>query len=211
MVRHASFMRLREDKRPDECRAEDGEMGREKGHLVPEPLPVEPALERTIAFTNPDKVFWPGPGYTKGDLIDYYRVIAPWLLPYLADRPLVLTRYPDGITGKSFYQKDAPDWVPDWIRTVTVWSREFGAGTQLLRGGRHRHASLPGQSRDHPTPHLAQPDRHARTARLVLTRPGPEGRSIRARRRGRPCPAYAVQRVGTPALRETSGSSGLTC
>ncbi len=126
MVRHASFMRLREDKRPDECRAEDGEMGREKGHLVPEPLPVEPALERTIAFTNPDKVFWPGPGYTKGDLIDYYRVIAPWLLPYLADRPLVLTRYPDGITGKSFYQKDAPDWVPDWIRTVTVWSESSG-------------------------------------------------------------------------------------
>ena len=53
-------------------------------------------------------MFWPEDGYTKGDLIEYYRAIVPWLLPYLADRPLVLTRYPDGINGKSFYQKDAP-------------------------------------------------------------------------------------------------------
>ena len=50
---------------------------------------------------NLDKVFWPEEGYTKGDLIDYYRAISPWLLPYLRDRPLVLTRYPDGIAGKS--------------------------------------------------------------------------------------------------------------
>ena len=50
------------------------------------------------------KIFWPDDGYTKGDLIDYYRAISPWMLPYLADRPVVLTRYPDGIAGKSFFQ-----------------------------------------------------------------------------------------------------------
>jgi len=48
--------------------------------------------------------------------------VSPWLLPYLADRPLVLTRYPDGIEGKSFYQKDAPAWVPEWVRREVVWS-----------------------------------------------------------------------------------------
>jgi bifunctional non-homologous end joining protein LigD len=69
-------------------------------------------------------VFWKDEGYTKGDLIDYYRQVAPWILPYLRDRCLVLTRYPDGIAGKSFFQKDAPDYAHDFVRTVTVWSEE---------------------------------------------------------------------------------------
>ena len=67
-------------------------------------------------------MFWPGEKYTKGDLIGFYRDVSPWLLPYLEDRPLVLTRYPDGIEGKSFYQKDAPDFAPAWIRKFRVWS-----------------------------------------------------------------------------------------
>src|SRR5690606_31416688 len=61
-------------------------------------------------------------GYTKGDLLEYHRRIAPWMLPYLVDRPLVMTRYPDGIEGKSFFQKDAPPHAPEWIRTVELWS-----------------------------------------------------------------------------------------
>jgi len=67
-------------------------------------------------------VFWPTAGYTKRDLFEYYRAVAPWLLPYLAERPLVLTRYPDGIDGKSFYQKNAPASTPEWIRTERVRS-----------------------------------------------------------------------------------------
>jgi len=77
-----------------------------------------------VKFSNLDKVFWPDEGYTKGDLIDYYRAISPWLLPYLKDRPVVLTRYPDGITGKSFFQKDAPSFVPEWIRLERIWSED---------------------------------------------------------------------------------------
>ncbi len=73
-----------------------------------------------VAFTNLDKVFWPAEGYTKGDLVDYYRAVAPAMLPYLRDRPLVLDRYPDGITGKSFYQKNAPAKVAGRLRTVTI-------------------------------------------------------------------------------------------
>jgi bifunctional non-homologous end joining protein LigD len=77
-----------------------------------------------VALSNLQKVFWPKEKYTKGQLIEYYRAISPWLLPYLKDRPLVLTRFPDGIEGKSFYQKDAPDFTPDWIRTVPIWSED---------------------------------------------------------------------------------------
>jgi bifunctional non-homologous end joining protein LigD len=71
-------------------------------------------------------VFWPAERYTKGDLIAYYEAMAPHLLPYLQNRPVVLTRYPDGIEGKSFYQKDAPDFVPDWIRTARVAAHDAG-------------------------------------------------------------------------------------
>jgi bifunctional non-homologous end joining protein LigD len=83
-----------------------------------------PAATREVKFSNLEKVYWPDEGYTKGDLIEYYRSISPWLLRYLKDRPLVMTRYPDGITGKSFYQKDAPGFAPEWIRRVTVWSED---------------------------------------------------------------------------------------
>src|SRR5262245_2094261 len=76
--------------------------------------------ERRVTITNPEKVFWPDEGYTKSDLVAYYEAVSPWLLPYLQDRPLVLTRYPDGITGKSFFQKDAPEWTPPWIRTARI-------------------------------------------------------------------------------------------
>ena len=77
-----------------------------------------------VEFTNLKKVFWPEDGYTKGDLIEYYRAVSPWLLPYLRDRPVVMTRYPDGIGGKSFFQKDAPGFRPDWIRTERMWSED---------------------------------------------------------------------------------------
>ncbi len=79
-----------------------------------------------MTITNPRKVFWPDEGYTKSDLIDYYDSVSPWLLPYLRDRPLVLTRYPDGIKGKSFFQKDAPEWIPSWIRTARIHSHDVG-------------------------------------------------------------------------------------
>ena len=77
-----------------------------------------------VAITNPDKVFWPEQGYTKGDLVAYYQSIAPWMLPYLKDRPVMLTRYPDGIDGKSFYQKDAPGFAPPWLRTEKIYSHD---------------------------------------------------------------------------------------
>ena len=79
--------------------------------------------DRSVTITNPKKVFWPDEGYTKSDLVAYYEGVAPWLLPYLAERPLVLTRYPDGIKGKSFFQKDAPTWAPSWVRTERIWAK----------------------------------------------------------------------------------------
>ena len=140
VIRHPSFVHLRDDKRPDECvrKAEDGGGARgggegaqgggmkvreHGGESRPDPMPVtDDAVDRTVHFTNIDKVLWPETGYTKGDLIEYYRAVWEWIEPYLEDRCLVLTRYPDGIDGKSFYQQNAPDWAPEWVRTESVWS-----------------------------------------------------------------------------------------
>jgi len=72
---------------------------------------------RTFSVGNLDKVLWPADGYTKADLMRYYLAVGPYLLPHLADRPLVFTRYPDGISGPSFYQKDIPAGAPGWVRT----------------------------------------------------------------------------------------------
>ena len=68
---------------------------------------------------NLDKVYWPASGHTKGDLIDYYLTVAEWLLPYLRSRPIHLLRYPDGVDGEGFYQKQVPH-LPSWVPTVDV-------------------------------------------------------------------------------------------
>ena len=114
-LRHPSFLGLRDDKAPEECRREEPE----------EVTPAPRRGERSgFTVTNPDKVFWPDDGYTKSDLLDYYEAVAPLLLRYLRDRPLVLTRFPDGIHGKSFFQKDAPDYIPDWVATRRIYSKD---------------------------------------------------------------------------------------
>jgi bifunctional non-homologous end joining protein LigD len=146
-IRHPTFIGLRSDKRPEECRRETIESppeedtrssmatsshpsppqrGRGQGEGVSGPIPSPPTViaPKEVKLTNLKKMFWPADGYTKGDLVAYYERVAPLLLPYLRDRPLVLTRYPDGITGKSFFQKDAPEFTPAWVRTERVYSKD---------------------------------------------------------------------------------------
>ncbi len=76
--------------------------------------------EPPIVITNPRKVYWPEQGYTKGDLAAYYDSVATWIIPYLKDRPLHLYRWPDGIRGKSFYQKQLPEDILSLVDTVDV-------------------------------------------------------------------------------------------
>ncbi|HET9274861.1 MAG TPA: DNA ligase D, partial [Gemmatimonadales bacterium] len=124
LLRQPVFLRFRDDKPPEEClRQTPVDAGAPEAADDP-PAPRVARAPAEVTFSNLKKVFWPEEKYTKGDLIEYYRSIAPWLLPYLKDRPLVLTRYPDGIGGKSFYQKDAPDFTPDWLRTTPIWSED---------------------------------------------------------------------------------------
>ncbi len=81
---------------------------------------------RGTKLTHLDKVFWPGEGYTKAELISYYDQVAELLLPHLAERPVHMLRYPDGIQGKSFYQRQAPEYLPEWIETIPIQDEEEG-------------------------------------------------------------------------------------
>jgi bifunctional non-homologous end joining protein LigD len=122
-VRQPSYKGLREDKTAAEVRRE---------------RPVAEVIrdgKRELRLSNLDKLFWPEEGITKGDLVDYYRTVAPAIVPHLRGRPFTMRRYPDGAFGKAFFQKDAPSHMPEWIkrfRTVVT-----------PRGGGEREIELP--------------------------------------------------------------------
>lgn len=82
---------------------------------------------RSVAVSNLDKVFYPKAGFTKGQVIDYYIRISDFLLPHLHDRPISLKRYPDGVEGFFFYEKQCPSHRPDWVETAKVQKSEGGA------------------------------------------------------------------------------------
>ena len=81
---------------------------------------------RELAISNLDKVFFPESGFTKGEVIAFYSEIAEAILPHLQDRPLTLKRYPDGIAGEHFYEKNAPKHTPPWVKRFAVPRSEGG-------------------------------------------------------------------------------------
>jgi bifunctional non-homologous end joining protein LigD len=103
MLRHPSFKGLREDREP---------FVKEGDEVVVD--------GRRIKVSNWDKVLWPKTGFTKGDLVAYYARVAPVLLPHLQGRPLTLKRYPNGVDGQHFYEKNCPKHRPDWVRTAEI-------------------------------------------------------------------------------------------
>jgi bifunctional non-homologous end joining protein LigD len=130
-LRFPVFRGLRADVDPEDCVLSPGmEVVEEALSEESTDAAVSPLLTRAkdvavrAKLTNQHKVFWPGEGYTKGDLCNYYASVAEALLPILKGRPIVMVRYPDGIEGKSFYQWHVPRGTPDWLRSLEV--REEG-------------------------------------------------------------------------------------
>ena len=112
LMRHPVFLGLREDKSAREVVRE-------------EPAPREAVLQKTnirtrAELTHLEKVYWPGEGTTKGDLVEYYWRVSEWILPYLKARPQALNRHPDGIEGKNFFQKNLAQTPPEWVKTVDL-------------------------------------------------------------------------------------------
>jgi len=149
VMRHPSFRGLREDKKPGEVVLEKEtpveNVVKEKSSLVKEAIiPTAPKASRKtllnpkeetqvkkvnaeeLKFTNLSKVYWPKEKITKRDLINYYYQAAPFILPYLKNRPQSLNRFPNGINGESFYQKNVTGKVPGWIETFPYHSSVDG-------------------------------------------------------------------------------------
>jgi len=149
VMRHPSFEGLREDKKPEEVvlekEADTKKVLKKESNLKKEEIiPASPKGSRktllnpkeetqvrkingeNIKFTNLSKIFWPNEKITKRDLINYYYQAAPYILPYLKNRPQSLNRFPNGINGKSFYQKNVTGKVPGWIETFPYHSSVDG-------------------------------------------------------------------------------------
>ncbi|MFW6437663.1 MAG: DNA ligase D [Armatimonadota bacterium] len=119
-LRHPRFLGLRDDIPPEDAVREEP--------AGPEPEPLEPAeLTHEISISNEDKVLFEDAGITKGEFVDYYRRVAPVMLPHIEGRPLSMMRFPDGPDGETFFQKDAPDYFPGWIPRETVESGRHDA------------------------------------------------------------------------------------
>src|SRR5207247_4618731 len=111
LLAYPTFFRSAAVRRPAGGQARLG--GPARGALPSRAWPGPPQAQ----LSNLDKVFWPEEGITKGDLLAYYRRVAPVLVSHLKDRPFTMKRYPDGIEGNHFFQKDAPSHMPRWIPT----------------------------------------------------------------------------------------------
>ena len=120
-MRHPIYVGMRPDKKPSEVVVE-----------LPQKSKQDRKDSAHATLTNQEKVFWPKEGYTKGDLLAYYEKIAPTLLPYLKDRPENLNRHPNGIAGKSFFQKNITAAVPHFVSTKKIWSDSNNANLQYL-------------------------------------------------------------------------------
>jgi bifunctional non-homologous end joining protein LigD len=122
-MRHPRYLGLRDDKTPLECRRET-----ERVAVEPEEVRVEAMVAPTPRrdgpkLANPEKVIFPRDGLRKRDIWDYYTAIAPVMVPHLAGRPLTLQRYPDGIDGQEWYQQNAPDKTPGFVRLIDTGPR----------------------------------------------------------------------------------------
>ncbi len=135
IYRHPVFVAIREDKEPEEVKSSSDEISnihqktKEMKATIPSKKTKTSEKEKEITLnkhkvklTNQDKIYFPKDGITKGDVIDYYQSVAEYILPHLKNRPLSLNRFPNGIEEQSFYQKDASDNIPDWVKTTQVYS-----------------------------------------------------------------------------------------
>jgi bifunctional non-homologous end joining protein LigD len=128
IMRTPIFLRFREDKKSTECTIEADNPAKRYSNNSDHEIKEESHNMAEVKISNPNKVYWPKtrehPEFTKKDLINYYESIAQSILPHLKDRPLSLSRYPNGIYGKSFYHKNWDQAKPDFVKTAQVHSEQ---------------------------------------------------------------------------------------
>ncbi|GAA2556322.1 MULTISPECIES: non-homologous end-joining DNA ligase [Streptomyces] len=169
------------------------------------------AGRRTVEIHRPDKVLFPGGGdageYTKGDLVDYHRAVAPFMLPHLRGRPLMLDRRPDGIDGPTFMQKNTPDTYPEWI-TRTEVAKEGGTVRHTVCDDTATLLYLVDQASITLHRWLSRADRADRPDRLVFDL-DPAGDDFAAVREAARLLGELLDELDLPSALMTTGSRGL--
>lgn len=162
---------------------------------------------RTIDISNPDKVLFPHAGYTKSDVVEYYRRVAPTLLPYVRGRPVTLHRYPDGIDAAGFYQKEAADYFPRWIRRQRV-AKEGGSLRMVIVDDAATLVYLAGQAMITPHVWLSRIDQRKRPDRMIIDLDPSDGEFETVRQAAKWVRAR-LEELGLVSFVMTTGSSGL--
>ena len=146
IFRHPVYMGLREDKEVEDLEKDEEEehagntidndktasakaVKKKEDKIISKPKKIEII---NLKLTNQEKIYFPESGYTKGDLVEYYQSVSDYILPHLKDRPQSLNRYPNGINGLNFYQKDAGDEAPKWIEKIAIHSESSEKDIQYL-------------------------------------------------------------------------------
>jgi bifunctional non-homologous end joining protein LigD len=160
-----------------------------------------------IALSKLDKVLFPGSGQTKGDLVDYYRRIAEVALPHWQGRPLSMHRFPDGIGGEHFFQKDVPDYFPEWIERATL-RKENGTVTYVLANHAATLVYLANQACITPHIGLSRVDRVDAPDRLILDL-DPSGDDFSVVQAAAGAVRDLLEDLGLDSFVQTTGSRGL--
>ena len=166
------------------------------------------AGERGVEISHPDKVLFPEDAITKRELVEYYRSIAPWILPHLRDRPLAMECYPDGIHRPGFFRKDAPSYFPVWIRTVAVEKKAGGTVRHVVCDDAATLVYLANQACITPHIWLSRADTLACPDQMVFDL-DPSGDSFGPVKSTAQSLEDLLDRLGLPAYLKTTGSRGL--
>lgn len=161
----------------------------------------------SFELSNPDKVLFPETGTTKRALVDYYARVAEVALPLWRDRPVSMHRFPEGVEGEGFFQKNAPDWFPDWIRRADM-EKEGGTVAHVVADRPATMAYLAAQACIEPHLGLARVDRPHHPDRLILDL-DPSDDDFEKVREGARRAKRLLDRIEAPAFVRTTGSRGM--
>jgi bifunctional non-homologous end joining protein LigD len=162
----------------------------------------------SVEITHPDKLLFPADGLSKADLAGYYQDVAEWMLPHVHNRPLSLMRFPDGIDGEGFFQKNTPRHYPDWIKRVEV-DKRGGTVTHALVSDADTLVYLVGQNTITPHVWLSRADRLRQPDRIVFDLDPAPGADFAAVRRAARRTGDLLREIGLEPFAQVTGSKGV--
>ncbi len=163
----------------------------------------------TISVSSLDKVYFPKEGYTKGDLIDYYERVSEYMLPHIADRMITMIRFPNGIDDIKFFQKDTPDYFPDWMETKCIKKKDGGETHYVICNKQVTLVYLANQSCITPHIWLSKKDKPSKPDRLIFDLDPEQDDFSSVKIAAQKTRELLEERLGLPTFVMTTGSRGL--